>query len=129
MTPSGEPDANEMLRIAKDDALAWPKFIHCKYPEVVNEHFEGTIAPFVRKSIQVNETLLQVFNDRLGLPPNALRERHRAEELSGCSARCIRTPPIPNSPDKLALGPHTDFGSIVRIDPVFWCFNQCLFRS
>lgn len=76
---------------------------------------ENTITPFVRKSLEVNNTLLDIFNERLGLPEGALRARHSQEEFSGSEARCIKNPPKPDgiSEDKAAIGAHTDFGSLV----------------
>lgn len=72
----------------------------------------GTIAPFIRKSLAVNETLLNVFNDKLGLPAGALARRHSLEEYSGSESRCTKSPPSPGEA-KQAIGSHTDFGSLV----------------
>jgi len=75
---------------------------------------ESTIKPFACKSLEINNTLLSVLNDRLGLPAGALAKRHLINEYSGSEARCIKTPPMPiGTPDsKAALGAHTDFGSL-----------------
>ena len=77
----------------------------------------STIAPFVRKSLAVNATLLDILNDRLGLPQGALASRHTLEEPSGSEARTIRNPPRPNgaSEAQAAIGAHTDFGSLVSV--------------
>jgi isopenicillin N synthase-like dioxygenase len=76
---------------------------------------ESTIVPFVRKSLAVNTTLLNVFNDRLGLPEGTLARKHAMEEFSGSEARCIRSSPRPEgmSEEHRAIGAHTDFGSLV----------------
>lgn len=77
---------------------------------------EGTIKPFVVKSLAVNETLMNVLNDRLGLPKGELSMRHTADEFSGSEARCIRKPPQGEiSEEKAAIGAHTDFGSLVSL--------------
>ncbi|KAF8218784.1 Clavaminate synthase-like protein [Tricholoma matsutake] len=108
---SGKPDGAEFLNIAKDDALAWPHQARRTYPSIVNARMESTITPFVRKSLEVNNTFLRIFEAKLGLPAGALIERHKMDEFSGSEARVIRTSPCP--PDKGQLvGSHTDFGSL-----------------
>lgn len=71
-----------------------------------------SVTPFVKKSIEVNDTILQIFNDRLALPHDALKKRHTLEEYSGSETRVIKNPPSPQSPLKVAIGAHTDFGSL-----------------
>lgn len=80
---------------------------------------ESTIVPFVRKSLEVNQTLMDVFNDRLGLPKETLASKHTLEEFSGSEARCIKNPPRPQgmSEEQRAIGAHTDFGSLVSYAP------------
>jgi isopenicillin N synthase-like dioxygenase len=73
---------------------------------------ESTIKLFVRKSLDVNNTILQIFEEKLGLPPGALMERHKLEEFSGSKTRVIKTPPSPLEKGQL-IGSHTDFGSLV----------------
>ncbi|KAJ7583022.1 hypothetical protein C8J56DRAFT_1168011 [Mycena floridula] len=109
---SGEVDTAEFVNIAKDDALAWPKQARRAYPSTVNARMESTIAPFIRKSWEINFTILQVFNDRLGLPPDALSKRHTIQEFSGSETRVTRNPPSPHNVEKIAIGAHTDFGSL-----------------
>ena len=76
---------------------------------------ESTVRPFVQKSLEVNNTILEVFNERLGLPVGELVRRHALGEWSGSEARVIKNPPAPEmSPERQALGAHTDFGSLVR---------------
>lgn len=77
---------------------------------------ESTIRPFVRKSVEVNLTLLDVLNDKLGLPTGTLRAKHPINQLSGSEARSIKSPPTEDTVnDKLSIGGHTDFGSLVSI--------------
>ncbi|KDQ63014.1 hypothetical protein JAAARDRAFT_146912 [Jaapia argillacea MUCL 33604] len=111
---TGALDTVEFINVSKDDALSYPKPTHRTYPSTVNARMESTITPFVRKSWEVNETLLNVFNRRLGLPDGELAKRHRIEEPSGSEARCIKNPPKPGgiSEAKAAIGAHTDFGSL-----------------
>lgn len=119
---TGRLDTVEFINIAKDDALAWPKQARRAYPSTVNSRMQSTVTPFVRKSLEVNNTLLDVLNDRLGLPAGMLLAKHPAEEFSGSEARVIRNSPIghsPVDPQRLAIGSHTDFGSLVGSDQVY----------
>lgn len=72
---------------------------------------EDAIIPFVRKSMEVNNTILAVFEARLGLPEGKFAKLHSTEEPSGSEARCIKTPP---DQETTGVGAHTDFGTIVR---------------
>lgn len=72
----------------------------------------STIVPFVRQSLEVNNTILEIFNDKLGLPAGSLLERHLMEEFSGSEARITKNGPTTNT-TKVAIGSHTDFGSLV----------------
>jgi len=100
----------EFLNISRDDALAWPKQAIRDYPIPVNEKMESVVIPFVKKSIEVNNTILDIFNDRLGLPPGEIVQRHNVHNLSGCEVRVTKMPPLHAS--KKALGSHSDFGSL-----------------
>jgi isopenicillin N synthase-like dioxygenase len=110
----GTLDTVEFINIAKDDALSWPKPVRRTYPAPTQARMESTIVPFVRKSLAVNTTLLNVLNDRLGLPEGALARKHAMEEFSGSEARCIKSSPRPEgiSEEQRAIGAHTDFGSL-----------------
>lgn len=110
---TGEKDTAEFINVAKDDALAWPKVARREYPSAVNARMENTICPFVRKSLDVNNTLLQVLNDRLGLKPDSFSKRHSMDEWSGSECRVLKNPPSSKTPMKIAVGAHTDFGSLV----------------
>lgn len=104
--------------MAKDDALAFPKAIHRTYPPLVADAFPTTLTPFVKRSIEINETLLRVLGEKLGLEDGVMESMHIKEERSGCVTRVIRTPPQQGKPQVLEeqalLGAHTDFGSLVR---------------
>jgi len=112
---TGALDTVEFINISKDDVLAWPRVAHRTYPSTVNARMDSTIVPFVRKSLAINETIIDIFNDRLGLPKGALASLHKTDEHSGSEARCIKNPPMPEqtpSDLKVAIGAHTDFGSL-----------------
>ncbi|THV06486.1 Clavaminate synthase-like protein [Dendrothele bispora CBS 962.96] len=108
---SGLKDTIEFLNIAKDDALAYPKVARRAYPPNVNAKMSTVVQPFVRKSVDINTTLLGIFNDKLGLPEGTLPKLHSLEEHSGSEARVIKNPP--GYPvERMAIGAHTDFGSL-----------------
>jgi len=106
---TGTLDTAQFINIAKDDALAWPAKARRDYPSTVNARMPTTITPFVEKSLAVNNTLLEAFNDKLGLPKGALLKKHPREEFSGSETRCLFSPPIV---DRQVIGAHTDFGSL-----------------
>ena len=112
---TGLKDTVEFINVSKDDALAWPTPVHRTYPETVNARMASTIQPFIAKSLAVNNTILEVFNEKLGLPAGELLQRHSRNDWSASEARVIKNPPAPKmSPERQALGAHTDFGSLVR---------------
>lgn len=80
---------------------------------------QSTIQPFVHKALDVNNTLLGIFNEKLELPLNTLGRFHTIEEPSGSEARVIKRG-ANNREDTLdeaaaSIGAHTDFGSLVSI--------------
>lgn len=101
------------MNIAKDDVLAYPSVVQRTYPSPVDKRMQSVIAPFVRKSIKVNNTLLAIFEHKLGLPAGGLLKYHPSSEASGSEARVIKAPPRPiEESEKINLRPHTDFGSL-----------------
>ncbi|KZV62553.1 Clavaminate synthase-like protein [Peniophora sp. CONT] len=111
---TGAPDFVEFINISRDDALSYPVPTHRTYPSTVENRMFGTIKPFIEKSNEVNDTLIDVLNDRLGLPKGALAKRHDVREPSGSEGRAIRNPPNQAyTAEKAVLGSHTDFGSLV----------------
>ena len=72
---------------------------------------------FVSGSEAVARTLLGVLNDRLELPKGFLDKCHLTQERSTCEMTIIRNPgsakPRPLTESQLAIGAHTDFGSLV----------------
>ncbi|EKM48658.1 uncharacterized protein PHACADRAFT_214711 [Phanerochaete carnosa HHB-10118-sp] len=109
---TGTRDNVEFLNISQDDALSWPRVTHRTYPSIVNEHMEDTFVPFVRKSVDVNNTFLSFFEQRLGLPQGEFSRLHDPRRVNGGEARCIRTPP---KQETTGVGAHTDFGSLAIV--------------
>lgn len=113
ISSSGIRDSYEDFNISQNDALSYPSITHRTYPTPINNHMESVVAPFILKSFEITKLLVDVFNEKLGLPPDELGKRHDMYELSGNEARFLRVPP--NLPvDTTALGHHTDFGSLVH---------------
>ena len=113
---TGAPDNVEFLNISKDDAFAWPITVHRTYPSTVSSRMDAVVRPFIGKALEINHLLIDVLNDRLGLPTGTLAAFHKAEEHSGCISRIIRAPPrsyAGNSEEKPFLTAHTDYGSLV----------------
>lgn len=56
--------------------------------------------------------ILRLLTSRLHLPAGYLENLHRITSLSGDQVRFIKAPPQPLEDRKVALGAHTDFGSV-----------------
>ncbi|KAI0751881.1 Clavaminate synthase-like protein [Daedaleopsis nitida] len=109
----GTLDVTEFMNVSKDDVLAYPISIHRTYPSTVNTYMGYTLKPFVQKSLEINHVLLDVLNDKLGLPQGTLARLHKVDEYSRCTARVIRAPPQVGPEEKFNfIMPHTDFGSL-----------------
>ncbi|KAF8905637.1 hypothetical protein CPB85DRAFT_1437291 [Mucidula mucida] len=91
----GSKDNCEMINISKDDTLSYPDVAH----------------PFVTACMEANNTILGIFNDKLGLPSGTLERFHSSEEHSVSEARLIKVPPSKDT-ESIAVGSHTDFGSL-----------------
>ncbi|KAF9225088.1 Clavaminate synthase-like protein [Gyrodon lividus] len=112
--PSGQADHVEFITVSKDDVLAFPRVVHRTYPVPTTAAMTTALVPFVRKGLDVNYTVLRIFNEKLDLPEGTLERLHDLEEYSGSEARVIRSPPMPGkaTADRATLGAHTDFGSL-----------------
>jgi hypothetical protein len=91
---SGTKDNTQFINIATDDALAWPVQARRSYPSTVGARMVTTTVPFVEKSLAVNNTLIDVFDAKLGLPNGTLSRLHPRREFSGSATRCTYNPPI-----------------------------------
>ncbi|OCH93690.1 Clavaminate synthase-like protein [Obba rivulosa] len=112
----GTRDTTEFISISKDDILAWPAVVHRTYPESVYAYVESVIRPFTRKAIEVNFTLFNVFDEKLGLPEGSLAGLHTPEAQSGDISKFIKVMPQPQvSEARMYLSAHTDFGSLTLL--------------
>ncbi|KAK1223836.1 hypothetical protein PQX77_013278 [Marasmius sp. AFHP31] len=72
---------------------------------------DETIVPFMERSTNITTTLLNILNTKLGLPEGELAGRHQDLQYSGSGARIIKNPAkMPK--ERMAIGAHTDFGSL-----------------
>ncbi|KAL7410030.1 Clavaminate synthase-like protein [Mrakia frigida] len=112
----GNVDTNEQFNLSHDDLLSFPKVVHNEYPEPVKKNAEKCLA-FTSGAHGVTMTLLTHLERHLQLPPKALVNLHPQGDgfASPTKARVIRNPPQAES-STLALGSHTDFGSISILD-------------
>lgn len=66
----------------------------------------------MRGSHSIVILLLNILNDKLGLPQGSLANLHRQQAASGDQVRWVKAPPQPADDRRTALGQHTDFGSV-----------------
>jgi hypothetical protein len=134
---NGNLDTVEFINVSRDDALAFPKAVHRTYPRTVEARMPGTITPFVKASMEINRVLIDCLGRKMGLPKGALDDVHSAQEISGSETRVIKNPPVGEKgvdKDKVAIGAHTDFGSLVRgtsseVDDSFSRFPQSFLHN
>lgn len=73
-----------------------------------------SLAQYIRSNNSILTILFTCLATSLHLPPQTFTTLHRLNSPSGCHVRFIRAPPqrLPPSQRSLALGEHTDFGSL-----------------
>lgn len=117
MNAAGQPDIAEFFNLNKDDVLSYPNSPSSRrYPKPIEDAMTTVVQPFVQGCVDIHNTLFEVFNDRLGLPPGTLASMHTLDNPSGSESRITRTPPT-NDVNRVAIGGHTDFGSLVSHAP------------
>lgn len=120
---AGSVDTNEQFNIGADDILAGLSEnggLHGHgYPRPIVDAADA-LSRFTREATAVCYTLLARFERALCLPDGALKRLHEqgADNRSPTKARVIRNPPQDDG-SRLALGSHTDFGSIVCLPSAF----------
>ncbi|OAA72404.1 oxidoreductase [Cordyceps fumosorosea ARSEF 2679] len=96
-------------QISRDDILGtskpWPA------PQVVEKE-RLFLKGFMTSAQDIIHLLLRLLNEFLQLPPNTLSSMHRVGVSSGDQVRLIKAPPQPLDDKQIALGEHTDFGSL-----------------
>ncbi|KAH7062250.1 hypothetical protein B0J12DRAFT_231778 [Macrophomina phaseolina] len=105
----GTKDRNEFYNTSKDDILG--RVPPLPAPPLLHPH-RPLLSSFIRESHSLVNLLLRILNARLALPPHTLPSLHRLTAPSGDQVRFIRAPPQPQDDARVALGEHTDFGSV-----------------
>ncbi|KAJ5541760.1 hypothetical protein N7494_006836 [Penicillium frequentans] len=105
----GNLDRNEFYNVSKDDILGISEQLPA--PSLLNQN-RKPIESFMRNSHAIVTLILTILNDKLGLPPSTLPDMHRQSALSGDQVRWVKAPPQPMNDRRVALGQHTDFGSV-----------------
>jgi len=111
--PGKTGTTEKFVHVSKDDVLAWPeRQPRSPYPQPVERRMPTVVQPFIRKSEEVNQTILTIFNDKLGLPEGYLSQLHPPGEQSLSEARILWNLPMPHDIHKIAIGEHTDYGTL-----------------
>ncbi|KAK7182266.1 hypothetical protein DPSP01_006983 [Paraphaeosphaeria sporulosa] len=105
----GTKDKNEIYNISKDDILSISDPLPA--PELINSN-RPNLSSYIHANNAVLTTLFTSLATSLQLPDSTFTSLHRIGSPSGCHIRFIRTPPQPANERSLALGEHTDFGSL-----------------
>lgn len=111
----GTPDHSEFYNISKDEVLGVGDVTRTPHPQVVWDRREE-LETYMRACHRVVETLVRALGKELGLDPELLPGLHQVDRPSCCQARVTHAPPVDE--DVIALGEHTDFGSVTVL------FNQ-----
>lgn len=105
----GNVDRSEFYNVSKDDIMGisdrWPA------PSVLEEQ-RPLFKNFMTEAHGIVTFLLELLNDHLGLPRGKLQDMHRLEGHSGDQVRFLKAPPQHIEDRNVALGEHTDFGSV-----------------
>jgi isopenicillin N synthase-like dioxygenase len=67
---------------------------------------------FILNAHSVVSLVLNLLDEHLELPPGTLANMHRLNAVSGDQVRFVKAPPQPVDDRRVALGQHTDFGSV-----------------
>lgn len=112
----GTRDRNEFYNVSKDDVLGLSERLPC--PDVLNgEDKRGLFQSYIEGSHAICSTIIALLSARLPLTPEArdsggLSAVHRLLAQSGDQIRFVRATPQEPTTTGVALGEHTDFGSV-----------------
>ena len=67
---------------------------------------------YIKSAHSIITLLLDHLDNHLDLPSNTLRALHRLYSISGDQVRFLKAPPQPIDDRQVALGAHTDFGTL-----------------
>lgn len=111
---SGTKDRNEFYNISKDDILSQTPALPAP-PLLQQSSSRNLLKEFIEASHSTVTLILQILNTQLGLPAGTLEGLHRLKGISGDQVRWVRSPPQPRDARQVALGEHTDFGSVTLL--------------
>lgn len=83
---------------------------------------EPLIQPFASGCHAICDTIFDFFSRKLGLPGHTLGHIHSINEQSLTEVRWIKVSPTAEE-SKIAVGAHTDFGSIVGTVSCLHCVS------
>ncbi|KAL1638722.1 hypothetical protein SLS58_008645 [Diplodia intermedia] len=106
----GTKDRNEFYNTSKDDILG-RSASPLPAPAMLRPH-RPALSSFMRGSHSLVNLVLRILDARLGLPAGTLPALHRLTAPSCDQVRFVRAPPQPRDDARVALGEHTDFGSV-----------------
>lgn len=110
----GTKDRNEFYNISKDDILSQTPALP-NPPLLQATEARDLLEKFIRNSHEVVTLILGILNSKLELPDGTLQNLHRLQGISGDQVRWVRSPPQPQDDRSVALGEHTDFGSVTML--------------
>lgn len=105
----GTTDRNEFYNTSKDDILGLSEPL--PKPTML-ENQRPLFKSFIQNSHSLVTLILTILNDRLTLPRAKLASLHRLDVPSGDQVRFVRAPSQPIDDSRVALGEHSDFGSV-----------------
>jgi len=107
----GTKDRNEFYNTSKDDHLGISDRLPA--PSVLQkDDNRALLKSYMQRSHAIVTLILRDLNAKLSLPSGTLESKHRLRAVSGDQVRWVRSPPQPMDDQKMALGEHTDFGSV-----------------
>ncbi|KAG9201254.1 hypothetical protein G6514_005985 [Epicoccum nigrum] len=116
---SGGRDRNEFYNVSKDDILGVSERLPA--PACLSGRKERALCKaFIEESHAVCSTVMELLSTRLPLREEArnqgaLGPLHRLQAPSGDQIRFVRAPPQEKRSQGVALGEHTDFGSVTLL--------------
>ncbi|KAF3035683.1 hypothetical protein E8E12_005279 [Didymella heteroderae] len=112
----GTRDRNEFYNVSKDDILGLSDRLPC--PDVLNgQEPRALFTSYIERSHAICSTIITLLSNHLSLSQEArndggLEAVHRLRAISGDQIRFVRAPPQEPTTKGVALGEHTDFGSV-----------------
>lgn len=96
-------------QVSKDDILGISDPLPA--PDILSQS-RDLLKSFMVNAHSVVTLVLDLLNEHLQLPQGTLADMHRLNAVSGDQVRFVKAPPQPMDDRRVALGQHTDFGSV-----------------